>query len=99
MPFIVHYYLADDTCEIREVHHPNDGRDNFALLLKRRKIPYSFNVSQPGLGFIGDNYLTYDQIFPGGEIEAYGRQFCITGVDEFTQNFFESKLGRHFPLG
>ena len=99
LPFIIHYYLADDTCEIREVHHPNDGRDNFALLLKRRKIPYSFNVSQPGLGFLGDNYLTYHQIFPGGEIEAYGRQFYITGVDEFTQNFFETKLGRHFPLG
>ena len=60
IPYVVHYYLADDTCEIREVHHPNDGRDNFALLLKRRKIPYSFSVSQPGLQFIGDNYLTYD---------------------------------------
>lgn len=62
LPFIVHYYLADDTCEIREVHTPNDGRDNFSLLLKRRKIPYDFKVPQPGLLFMGDNYLTYDQI-------------------------------------
>lgn len=99
IPYIVHYYLADDTCEIREVHHPNDGRDNFALLLKRRKIPYSFNVSQPGLGFIGDNYLTYNQIYPGSTIDAFGRNFLITGVDEFTQNFYEAKLGRSFKLG
>jgi len=60
LPYIIHYYLADDTCEIREVHHPNNGRDNFALLLKRRKIPYSFQVNQPGQVYIGDQYLTYD---------------------------------------
>ena len=35
LPFILHYYLADDTIEIREVHYANDGRDSFALLLKR----------------------------------------------------------------
>ena len=99
IPYVVHYYLADDTCEIREVHHPNDGRDNFALLLKRRKIPYSFSVSQPGLQFIGDNYLTYDQIHPEGTIDAFGRNYQITGVDEFTQSFYEAKLGRSFKLG
>jgi hypothetical protein len=60
LPYIIHYYLADDTCEIREVHHPNNGRDNFALLLKRRKIPYSFQVNQPGQVYIGDQYLTFD---------------------------------------
>jgi hypothetical protein len=60
LPFIIHYYLADDTVEIREVHTPNDGRDNFALLLKRRKIPSNYKINQPGLEFLGDNYLTYD---------------------------------------
>jgi EF-hand domain-containing protein 1 len=99
VPYIIHYYLADDTCEIREVHHPNDGRDNFALLLKRRKIPYSFSVSQPGLGFLGDNYLTYDQIFPDKTIDAFGRNFQITGVDDFTLSFYQEKLGRNFKLG
>jgi hypothetical protein len=39
LPFVAHYYLADDTIEIREVHHPNDGRDSFALLLRRQKLP------------------------------------------------------------
>lgn len=27
LPYILHYYLADDTIEIREVHFPNNGRD------------------------------------------------------------------------
>ena len=81
LPFIVHYYLSDDTVEIREVHTPNDGRDNFAQLLKRRKIPYSFAVAQPGLVFMGDNYLTYNEINPGASIQAFGRDFYIQGVD------------------
>jgi hypothetical protein len=88
-PFIFHYYLADDTCEIREVHHANDGRDNFALLLKRRKLPLSFAVGQPGHAAIGDNYLTCDQIFPDEPIQAFGRNFEIMGVDRFTQEYYE----------
>ena len=34
-PFIIHYYLADDTMDIRQVHFPNNGKDRFPLLLKR----------------------------------------------------------------
>lgn len=38
-PFIIQYYLVDDTVEIREVHDPNDGRDPFPLFLKRQRVP------------------------------------------------------------
>ena len=99
LPYIIHYYLADDTFEIREVHHPNDGRDNFALLMKRRRLPYSFSMGQPGQSQIGDNYLTCDEIHPSKPIEAYGRKFVITGVDNFTQQYYEAKFGRSFPGG
>ena len=34
-PYIIHYYLADDTIDIREVNFPNNGRDPFPLMLKR----------------------------------------------------------------
>lgn len=99
LPFIVHYYLADDTVEIREVHHPNDGRDSFALLLRRQKLPDRIDVNQPGQNFIGDNYLTCDEIYPGGSINAYGRLFQILGVDEYTKGFYVAKYNRHFDLG
>jgi hypothetical protein len=35
IPYIMHYFLADDTCEVREVNHPNSGRDAFPVMLKR----------------------------------------------------------------
>ena len=38
-PFIMHYFLVDDTLEIREVHAANDGHDPFPVLVKRQKVP------------------------------------------------------------
>ena len=38
-PFVIHYYLVDDTMEVREVRQPNDGRDPFPLLIRRGKVP------------------------------------------------------------
>ena len=37
--YIIHYYLMDDTVEIREVHERNDGRDPFPLLMNRQRMP------------------------------------------------------------
>jgi hypothetical protein len=88
--------LADDTTEVREVHHANDGRDSFALLLRRQKLPQSFAVNQPGQTFIGDNYLTCDEIEPDSAINAFGREFRITGVDEFTHQYMKQNFGKHF---
>jgi EF-hand domain-containing protein 1 len=99
LPFIIHYFLADDTVEIREVHHPNDGRDNFALLMKRQKLPKAFVVAQPGLQHMGDSYWTCDEFEPSGFIESFGRQFYIVGVDQFTQDYYRERLGKVFALG
>lgn len=90
--------MADDTVEIREVHHANDGRDAFALLLRRQKLPDRFDVNQPGQNFIGDNYLTADEITPTSNINAYGKIYEIQGVDESTQKWYRTKFGYEFPL-
>lgn len=99
LPFVWHYFLADDTVEIREVHFPNDGRDSFSVYLRRQKLPETFDVNQPGQAFIGDRYLTCDEICFDRPLIAYGRVFEIQGVDRFTQAHYQDKHGRHFPLG
>lgn len=98
-PYTVHYYLADDTLEIRECHYPNDGTDSFSVCLRRQKLPDRIDVNQPGQNFIGDNYLTCDEITPDSDINAYGRIYEITGVDDFTQGFYARSYGYQFPLG
>jgi hypothetical protein len=48
---------------------------------------------------MGDNYYTADQFYPGSYIESFGRQFYITGVDQFTLDFYLEKYNRNFDLG
>lgn len=43
-PYIVYYYLVDDTIEVAEVHPRNDGRDGFPIMLHRCKLPMSGKV-------------------------------------------------------
>ncbi|KAM6985038.1 EF-hand domain-containing family member C2 [Aplochiton taeniatus] len=47
---ILHYFLADDTIEIREVIYPNSGRDATPKFLHRSKLPKNAPLSkrQPG---------------------------------------------------
>jgi hypothetical protein len=35
-PYIMHYHLADDTVEIREINYQNSGRQYFPIFLKRQ---------------------------------------------------------------
>lgn len=37
----VHYFLSDDTIEVRSVHGPNSGRDPVPVMVKRGRIPKS----------------------------------------------------------
>ena len=71
-PFIITYFLADDTIEVLEVHSQNDGYDSFTKLLARRKLPGNSEVKQPGQAFIGDNYLTCDEIFADSVVDVFG---------------------------
>ena len=46
---VLHYFLADDTIEFREIIPPNSGRDAVPLFLKRQKLP-KVCVSSVNLG-------------------------------------------------
>lgn len=47
---MLHYFLADDTVEIREVIQPNSGRDAVPVFLKRSRLPKNapLPLRQPG---------------------------------------------------
>ena len=36
---VLHYFLADDTIEIREIIRSNSGRDAVPMFLRRQKLP------------------------------------------------------------
>lgn len=60
-PYIIHYYLADDTVEIQEVYKKNEGRDPFPLLLRKMKLPREWK-DIPGSALV-TNIETYSLEF------------------------------------
>ena len=44
---ILHYFLSDDTLEIREVMRPNSGRDAVPVFVKRAKLPKNGQAVYP----------------------------------------------------
>ena len=98
LKYIIHYYLSDDTVEIREVNYNNSGRDPFPLLLSRNKLPKKFFIPQPGEDGPTDFYKDSD-IEPFMTLWAFNRPFQILGCDEFTADYYLKNYKRNFPLG
>lgn len=61
LKYVINYYLADDTVEIKELFFHNSGRNKFPLFLKRNKLPKKFSVTQPG-EVIESDYVTPEDI-------------------------------------
>ncbi|KFQ24830.1 EF-hand domain-containing protein 1, partial [Merops nubicus] len=100
-PSIIHYYLADDTVEVREVYRPNDGRDPFPVLIKRQRLPKTFvdkKKTFPSCVLeISDQevleWYTAKDFAVGKSTTLLGRTFFIYDCDEFTRNFYRDKFG------
>lgn len=99
--FIVHYYLVDDTVEIREVHDQNDGRDPFPILLSRQRVPRNFKavpmefptcVMELSSAELSD-LLNPADFAVGKTVHIFGRDFLLYNVDEFTKQFYRQNFG------
>ena len=99
-PFIVHYFLTDDTIEICEVAAANSGRDPFPTLLKRGRLPKNFRNNAPSVPRIGlqededhVEFYTENDLKIGVVLEVYGRSIEIKGCDTFTKQYQIETLG------
>ncbi|XP_074905051.1 EF-hand domain-containing protein 1 [Buteo buteo] len=99
--YIIHYYLADDTVEVREVYKQNDGRHPFPILIKRQRLPKTFvdkKKTFPSCVLeISDQevleWYTAKDFAVGKSTTLLGRTFFIYDCDEFTRNFYRDKFG------
>ncbi|XP_072498547.1 EF-hand domain-containing protein 1 [Notamacropus eugenii] len=98
--YIIHYYLADDTVEVREVHERNDGRDPFPVLVKRQRLPKVLvdneyfprcvlEVSDQDV----QEWFTAKDFSVGAPVTILGRTFFIYDCDKFTREFYRDKFG------
>jgi len=99
--FIIHYYLVNDTLEVREVHTANDGRDPFPVLVTRHIVPINrYDVESSFPSSVMEltpqeikKYLTPRDFELGKTVTIYNRRFLICDCDNFTKAFYYHNFG------
>jgi len=100
-PFILHYFLVDDTIEVNEVRKDNDGQDPFPSIIGRQKIPKdrsNVKSSFPAIALELSNEEIKEWITPadlkiGNTVVLYNRRFLLYDCDEFTKRYYRHSYG------
>jgi EF-hand domain-containing protein 1 len=94
-PYVVHYYLADDTMEVLEAHEMNSGRDPFPVFIARAPMPRTF--TQPG--FTVSKRVDKRQCLApadlriGCAVTLHNRTMLLYACDAFTRKWYMDNLG------
>eukprot|EP00968_Pinguiococcus_pyrenoidosus_P003407 scaffold214_cov249-Pinguiococcus_pyrenoidosus.AAC.15 len=93
--YILHYYLLNDTVEIREVFA--QGRTNFPVMLRRQKLPKNSFIVPSGISGAIDHpdeqrpqfdFYTYQDFHVGKTIDVYGRPMLLKSCDASTWEWY-----------
>lgn len=95
-PYVLHYFLEDDTVEILEVRDANNGRDPFPVFLKRGALPKAAQRVQTatvGLAVNKATCYTPGDFRLGQYVTMLGRDFLLHDCDRFTKKWYMDNLG------
>jgi len=95
-PFVICFYLQDDTVEVRELYPLNCGRDNFPIFFKRGKMPVgAYTVDGPmAQARKKSDYIQATDFAVGIDICLLGNNnFHIYDADPFTREYFMEEYG------
>jgi len=95
--FLVHFYMADDTLEIREMHTPNNGRDPFPILVSRQRfprrlIPKTYPSVEKEIISESTGFFEAGDLIVGEKINVGGRNMLLFDCDEATRRFSQARL-------
>jgi hypothetical protein len=93
--FVINYFLADDTMEVREVLASNDGRDPFPSFVRRSQIPKEvLSLSENDPRFLSaDHYYRPSDFKLGQYIDILNRSMYLYDCDEFTRCWYQENMG------
>jgi len=97
--FVIHFYLSDDTMEIKEVHEANNGRDPFPTLVTRQRIP-KMHVAKtfPSMehAIVKESqhgYYKASDFLVGDTVDITNRKMFIYDADGATRTFVSDHFG------
>jgi len=94
-PFVILYFLADDTIELREQYPLNSGRDSFPIFYRRSKLARG-NAHVHGLLEAPkkkEDYVRVEELGVGFPFNLWGYHFFVYDADDFTRQYFSEELG------
>ncbi|CAG9561858.1 unnamed protein product [Danaus chrysippus] len=89
----IHYFLADDTMEIKEVLPPNSGMEAGPMFLKRMRLPRKIPPRIEMTG--GPKVPSYSpaDLTIGAVVNVFGRKVVLTDCDPFTKEYYRVTYG------
>eukprot|EP00474_Spongospora_subterranea_P003456 CRZ03914.1 hypothetical protein [Spongospora subterranea] len=99
---VVHFFLADDTCEVLEIAQPNSGRDPFPSLVKRQRLgkrAVGYGIDNIGEDVAIQTTSQRDQFYTavdfqvGNVIRVFGRDVLLLRADPFTKQYYLDTFG------
>lgn len=91
--YVLNYFLADDTVEIKEKVMQNSGKDPFPLLLRRGKLPKTpIHTHYPGMTLKKEEFFTPADLQCGRYVKLYSRDCLIYDCDAFTRDWYRQNM-------
>jgi len=91
--FVLNYFLVDDTVEILEIHTPNDGKDPWNSLLKRRPLykhlPKQMIETEEDRKRNPQSRWHWTELAVGKVIQVYNREVLLRDCDQFTRDWMQ----------
>mmetsp|Transcript_2896 Transcript_2896/g.3394 ORF Transcript_2896/g.3394 Transcript_2896/m.3394 type:complete len:461 (+) Transcript_2896:24-1406(+) len=92
--YVLNYFLADQTMEVKEIRVPNSGIDDFPMLLKRMKVPKTPVLTHyPSMSLKKEDYYEPTDLVCGNVLKVYGREVLLISCDAYTNQWFKDNYG------
>ncbi|OQR85249.1 EF-hand domain-containing protein [Achlya hypogyna] len=95
--YTIHFFLADNTVEIRESYERNSGCDPFPKLLNRSRLllepklegPFATALSSTDERTPESDFFSWEHLSVGGYITIYNRNILLLDADESTRDWYK----------
>ncbi|KAG1675125.1 hypothetical protein FOA52_003348 [Chlamydomonas sp. UWO 241] len=95
-PYVLNYYLEDDSIELLEVRDQNSGRDPFPVFMRRAPLPKSVlssGTQTVGLAVNRAQCYRPEDLRLGQYISVLNRDMLLYDCDRFTKHWYATNLG------